>query len=107
MIRRASYLVAVVTQWDPGLVVVLFSSQRDVTGPTLETTFVVRPVQGLDGGLRERHGLTTEATHLCFVTKHEEEEKKRQKDMFNPGVLFKQNQKVEESRHGSCYLCSL
>lgn len=51
-----------------------------MTGPTLETAFVVRPVQGLDGGLRERHGLTTEATHLCFITKHEDEEEKKRKD---------------------------
>lgn len=60
-------LVAVVTQWDPGLVVVLFPGQRGVTGATLETTFVVRPVQGLDGGLGEGHGFTTEATHLSAL----------------------------------------
>lgn len=41
------YQVAAFTKWDPGLVVVLFPRQGDVTRSALEASFVVSPVQGL------------------------------------------------------------
>lgn len=44
-------LIAVFTQWNAGLVVVHFPSERSVALPALETAAVVRPVQGLDGRL--------------------------------------------------------
>lgn len=39
-----TYLVTGFTEWDPCLVVVVFTSQGDVTRSTLEATIMVGPV---------------------------------------------------------------
>lgn len=60
-------LVAVCTQWDSCFIVVLFTSQWNVTRSTLETTVMVRPVQGLDCWFRQCHRFTAEATHIFIL----------------------------------------
>lgn len=69
-----AYLVAVFTEWGSGLVVVLFSSQWNVTGSALEAAIMISPVQGLYRWFRKSHGLPTEATHLWIVRKHQTSE---------------------------------
>lgn len=62
--RLQTGLVAVLTQRDPGLVVVHFPGESSVTLSALEAAAVVRPVQRLDRRLAQGHGLTTEPTHI-------------------------------------------
>lgn len=62
-------LVAVCTQWDSCFIVVLFTSQWNVTRSTLETTVMVCPIQGLDCWFRQCHRFTAEAAHICIRQK--------------------------------------
>lgn len=66
------YLVAFWTEGDSCLVVVLFTSQGNVTRSTLEATAMVCPVQGFYRWFRKSHRFPTEATHLwvCTETAH-------------------------------------
>lgn len=60
-------LVTVLTEWYSCLIVVQFTSQRDMALSALEATGVVCPVQSLYGSFTQSHRLTAEATHLLAL----------------------------------------